>query len=126
DVVGQAAQGEQRGQHGQGVHAEHDRGGDRREPPALLVDRVQRRRRARGGQQRDDQRGQQDKGGGAAEARARAAGSPQAPAGLGPERVRRKVKGAAARCRASSHGASYHGASYHGGGRVGVLHRGAL
>ena len=59
DVVGELAQGQQRGEHRHRVHPEHDRGGDRREAPASLVDRVQRRGGGGRGQQRHDQRRQQ-------------------------------------------------------------------
>jgi hypothetical protein len=61
-VVGQLAEGQQRGQHRQRVDPEHDRGGDRREVPLSLVDRIERGGGGRGGQQRHDQRGQHEDG----------------------------------------------------------------
>src|SRR4029453_7172347 len=83
-VVGQLAQGQQGGQHRQRIHAEHHRGGNRREVPLGLVDRVQRGGGGGGGQQRHDQRGQHEDG--------RAPGQPAAPGQPRParERVRRE------------------------------------
>ena len=59
DVVRQRARHEQRGEDGDGVHAEDHRDRDGREAPARLVGRVQRRRRAGAGEQRHEDRGQE-------------------------------------------------------------------
>ena len=59
EEVGQPSERQQRGQHRDRIHAEHDRRGDRGEAPLRLVGAVQRRRRRGCGQEADDERREQ-------------------------------------------------------------------
>ena len=70
DVVGEAADDEQRGEQGEGVDAEHRRQHAGAEAELLLVDAVQRRGDARGGQHEHEQHGHGPEGGGPWEATA--------------------------------------------------------